>query len=216
MKHLVLAACLAWGAVSAMAAGEPAGTPVDPNLGAKAWTMCATCHGTHGEGKPALAVPPLAGQSAAYVESQLMAFRAGERGFHVQDIQGSRMRFLARSIPDDATVKSIASFVGALPTHAVALSTPPVGNVLIGKRLYQARCLSCHGDKAQGQEALGAPRLASLGSTYTLQQMKLFAAGQRSQGKSAGAQTMTSVAALYLQSPDDRRHLTAYLQTLLP
>jgi cytochrome c553 len=50
----------------------------DPVAGAGKITMCAACHGTDGK-SPANIYPNLAGQWAAYLESSLKAYRAGER-----------------------------------------------------------------------------------------------------------------------------------------
>jgi cytochrome c553 len=41
---------------------------------------CMACHGPSGAGNPAAKYPALGGQQAAYLATQLKAFRAGERG----------------------------------------------------------------------------------------------------------------------------------------
>jgi cytochrome c553 len=50
----------------------------DAAAGAGKITMCAACHGLTGK-SPASIYPHLAGQWAAYLESSLKAYRAGER-----------------------------------------------------------------------------------------------------------------------------------------
>ncbi|NLY14306.1 MAG: cytochrome c [Gammaproteobacteria bacterium] len=50
----------------------------DAAAGAEKIAMCAACHGTDGK-SPANIYPHLAGQWAAYLESALKAYRAGER-----------------------------------------------------------------------------------------------------------------------------------------
>ncbi|HSP56843.1 MAG TPA: cytochrome c [Halomonas sp.] len=74
MKSLLVAAFLsgAFLAMEAQAAGDPA-------AGEGKVAACAACHGTDGKGTAPI-YPNLAGQSAAYLESAMKAYRDGERG----------------------------------------------------------------------------------------------------------------------------------------
>jgi len=69
---------------------------------------CAGCHSPNGAGIPAQ-FPRLAGQHAEYVESQLRAFRAGERA---NDPSGM-MRAVAARL-DDREIKAVAEYVAGL------------------------------------------------------------------------------------------------------
>lgn len=156
----------------------PAASAPDAARGAPAWAMCGTCHGVRGEGMPSVGAPALGGQTAAYVERQLRAFRADERGTHADDVQGNRMRYLAKTIPGDALVADIAAHVATLP--AAAADGALAGRAAAGRKLYQRQCVACHGAQGQGLPDHQAPRIAGLGDQYVLTQLHLFRAGQRS------------------------------------
>lgn len=69
-------ACIAT-AVIMGAAASPA-IAADAAAGAKKITLCATCHGADGQSSAPI-YPNLAGQSAAYLDLALKAYRAGDR-----------------------------------------------------------------------------------------------------------------------------------------
>ncbi len=74
MKSLLVATFLggAFLAMEAQAAG-------DPEAGEGKIATCVACHGTDGMGTSPI-YPNLAGQSAAYLESAMKAYRDGQRG----------------------------------------------------------------------------------------------------------------------------------------
>ncbi len=78
---------------------------------ARGLAPCASCHGTGGEGDAAN--PPLAGQPAAYLETQLLAWRTGKRN---NDPLGE-MRDISRrlSSAEARAVSAYASGLGANP-----------------------------------------------------------------------------------------------------
>jgi cytochrome c553 len=69
---------------------------------------CMACHGPNGAGIPAQ-YPRLAGQHAAYIETQLKAYRAGERA---NDTNGM-MRAVASRLTDNE-IKALAQYVSGL------------------------------------------------------------------------------------------------------
>jgi cytochrome c553 len=71
-------------------------------------------------------------------------------------------------------------------------------------------CQTCHGDKAQGNDAMGAPRLANLGYGYVVKQLSNFAADKRTPA-GVGAVMPGFAKAL---SEQDRRDVSAYVNTL--
>lgn len=188
----------------------PAASAPDAARGAVAWVMCGTCHGARGEGLPSVAAPALGGQTAAYIEQQLRAYRADQRGTHVDDIQGNRMRLLAKSIPGDALVADIAAHVATLPPAASDRAVR--GRVAAGGRLYARHCAACHGPQGEGLPAQLAPRIAGLGDHYLLTQLQLFKTGRR--GSGAGQPMTQAMAAL----DDERawRDVVAWLATQTP
>lgn len=73
-----------------------------------------------------------------------------------------------------------------------------------------AACSSCHGDNAQGNDAMGAPRLANIGYGYVVKQLSDFANDKRMPG-GVGAVMPGFAKAL---SEQDRRDVAAYVNSL--
>jgi cytochrome c553 len=69
---------------------------------------CSGCHGPTASGIPAL-YPRLSGQYAEYIESQLRAFRSGERANDPQQM----MRIVAARMSDQE-IKAVADYVAGL------------------------------------------------------------------------------------------------------
>ena len=86
----------------------------------------------------------------------------------------------ALAITTALCVLSTALFLAGLPAsaqiEAVDLS---VGNAENGKAIYNQVCIACHGDKAQGNAQLNAPRLAGQEPWYIARQLKNFVDGVR-------------------------------------
>jgi cytochrome c553 len=78
-----------------------------------------------------------------------------------------------------------------------------------GKGDAQA-CVTCHGDNAQGNDAMGAPRLANLGYGYIVKELTDLATDKRTPG-GVGAVMPTFAKAL---SEQDRRDVSAYVNSL--
>jgi cytochrome c553 len=138
---------------------------------------CTACHGHKGEGNPTLNAPAIAGQEAAYLERQLRNFRSGWRGTHKSDTTGAQMRALAMTLPDDAAVTKVASFIANLPKTVP--TAPAHGDLHNGNNLYYGKCGACHGGTAEGNPALKAPRLAGLDASYIQRQFANFRDGVR-------------------------------------
>ncbi len=78
-------------------------------LAAKGVAACSACHGNSGEGNAQANFPTLNGQYAAYVESQLKAFRDGTRA----NDPNSMMRGVAARM-SDADIKAVSAYVEGL------------------------------------------------------------------------------------------------------
>ena len=169
--------------------------------GEKLFVLCAFCHGAQGQGGPALDAPALAGMEAWYIETQLIAFQKGIRGTHSDDVPGLQMSIIAGVARNAATIKNIAEYIELLPTNAPAeltrngevagterpfiwrskyakLTHPEPVNIDNGKVLY-ASCGTCHGNKAEGNKILRAPKLTNLTSKYLHRQLQYFKDGIR-------------------------------------
>ncbi len=97
------------------------------------------------------------------------------------------VRAQAVTAPTDEELASGLTRAGGL-FHATAGDTPPtLGNLQHGRDIAQsggkgaasAACASCHGARGEGNDGLGAPRLAGLPAWYLLKQMRDYAAGAR-------------------------------------
>ncbi|MES1981550.1 MAG: c-type cytochrome [Pseudomonadota bacterium] len=71
-------------------------------------------------------------------------------------------------------------------------------------------CVTCHGEKLLGIDAMGTPRLANIGYTYVVKQLTDFAADRRTPA-GLGAAMNGFAKAL---SEQDRRDVAAYVNTL--
>ncbi len=136
---------------------------------------CAACHQSSGEGSAALKAPNLSGLSIAYVARQLRLFRSDSRGSLAEDTQGQMMRAAALGL-SDSQVDKLAGYVGSLVDVPVNLEKQSTG--FRGRGLYSV-CSSCHGAQGEGNEALGAPRIAQQYSWYLRSQLNSYKKGWR-------------------------------------
>lgn len=136
---------------------------------------CTTCHGADGRGNEGVQAPRLAGMEDWYLIRQLENFRAGIRGTHPQDIEGIAMQPMAAKLTDES-IADIVEWVGGW-TYIPAEITVE-GDVSRGQQLYTP-CAACHGQQAEGNEALGAPALAGQNDWYLVTQLKNFLADYR-------------------------------------
>ncbi len=87
----------------------------DVTLGADYYNqLCGACHGAGGVGNPALNSPRLAGSDDWYLEAQVLAFRAGQRGAHPEDKTGRQMRAMAAILPDEQAIKDVVAYLHSL------------------------------------------------------------------------------------------------------
>lgn len=138
--------------------------------------FCFTCHGTDGMGSEGIQAPRLAGMEPWYLKRQLELFREGGRGKHPSDIEGMEMQPMAAILTDE-NIADIIDWVGTWE-YKPAEPTLTGGNVERGRQLYQT-CVMCHGDEAQGNEAMNAPALQGQNDWYLVTQLKNFKAGYR-------------------------------------
>ncbi len=149
----------------------------DPDAGKAMYGPCAACHGTNGEGNPALNSPALAGQSAAYVARQLKFFRTGVRGAAADDTIGAQMVPMATMLANDVAIEDIAAYFESLPGTKPAITIE--GDAVEGNKQFQSKCGACHGTSGQGNDALNSPKLTGIGDAYLVRQVKAFQQGLR-------------------------------------
>lgn len=107
------------------------------------------------------------------------------------------------------TLQSQAVFAGDAAANIRA-------DVAIGQTIFNegkgdaAACQGCHGEKALGNDGMGAPRLANIGQRYVIKQLTEFATDKRI-AAGAGAAMTDFAKALNEQ---DRHDVAAYLDSL--
>ena len=185
----------------------------DPLIGQATYPVCATCHGSQGEGIVALNSPKLSGQESWYLETQLRNFKNGVRGAHEDDVYGQQMAPMAAVLADEAAIRNIAAYISTLPEHSVDTSLS--GDVERGQHLYQT-CGTCHGVNGEGNYATNSPRLRGQEDWYVKRQLQNFIDGVRGVHREDlfGPQ-MRSMSRM-LRTEKDIDDVVAYISTLEP
>lgn len=170
-------------------------SPAEPARGRALFTTCVGCHGNQGQGRPELGAPNLTGLDRGYLTKQLRDYRDGRRG-SPEDARGYQMVGRANALPGDRGVRDVVAYIATLPAQRSRESIR--GDLQAGGRLYRAQCLACHGERAEGHAAQGAPALAPLQSWYLQTQLSNFRSGLRGAeaGDSAAASMRAAAVAL--------------------
>ncbi|NCC29290.1 MAG: cytochrome c4 [Gammaproteobacteria bacterium] len=153
----------------------PAQTKGDPQVGAGiAARVCVACHAEDGT-SPMPNTPRLAGQHATYLVKQMKDYREGRR---TSEVMGNFIGGLT-----DEEIPHVAAYYAALEVLPGVVTDPSL--LELGRRVYDdgnpgsgiPACSGCHGDEGEGTRRF--PRLAGQDVGYTLEQMRLYAAGER-------------------------------------
>lgn len=142
---------------------------------AKVQEVCVACHGDTGV-SPAPDFPHLAGQSGAAIYKQLHDYRTGSRVHPL-------MTDLAKAL-DESVIADVAAYYAGQPQRnpnpvTLAESAPAIVQLveLGDPRRNIPPCASCHRAGAGGP--IETPVLAEQGEEYLVQQLKLYASGER-------------------------------------
>lgn len=112
-----------------------------------------------------------------------------------------------------AITSSIFSANLAFAEEGAKVSAADIEN---GKKIFMegkdaaVACMTCHGPEGQGMEAMGAPRLANLGSAYIIKQLTDLAEGRRTPD---GPGAVMPLFASQL-TPEDRKAVAAYVNSI--
>ncbi|EAQ98629.1 c-type cytochrome [Congregibacter litoralis] len=177
------------------------------------YEYCLVCHGGLGQGNPAIQAPVLAGMEGWSLRNQLQAFREGWRGKHPLDLVGMEMRPVALAL-DEEEIADVTSYLEQLAPQVApqAATDSSTGDPVLGRSIYVA-CIACHGEAAEGKEALQAPALAYQDERYLERQLRHFRDGVRgSHPDDARGATMAASAA----GLDDAAiaNVVSYIRTL--
>jgi cytochrome c553 len=171
--------------------------------------LCATCHGTKGEGKAEVKAPSIASLPAWYVERQLENFQSDRRGAHPEDAEGQLMRAMAKVLSKEQT-SAIAALVEKLPR--VKPSPTLKTDVARGKEVYSDRCMECHRFNGEGELVFGAAPLVGLQDWYLAAQLRKFKRGVRGAAKDdENGQKMVRATANFVEDEEMVQSLAAWL-----
>ena len=185
------------------------------DAGATKAAICFACHGPSGNSVNEL-WPSLAGQNAAYIESQIKHFHDSTR------INSSGVMPPLVAALSDQDVQDLAVYF-AIQTPVGLEADPSYWQA--GERLYRGgdrsrnipACMACHGPVGRGNPAAGYPALRAQHAVYLVKELGDYAADKRysrnAKGDSAGgpdADIMNTIASRLTQQ--DMRNLASYLQ----
>lgn len=195
------------------AAAAPAAAQ-DLARGAEIYELCAACHGEAGQGNALYLAPAIGGMPLWYVQGQLTKFREGGRGTHFDDLQGMRMRPIARSLSTSRgqDLEDVAAYVASLPPVKPD-ATLSGGDPARGAPHY-AVCQACHGTAGEGVQATNGPPLANQSDWYLLSSLERFKSGVRgSAPNDPNGAVMRGMAAI-LQDEQAMKDVIAHIVSL--
>jgi len=222
MKFAALLLCTGL-SLSGVAIAEEAAAPASSGAivgsaeaGSSKAAVCTACHGVNGNSvNPEW--PNLAGQNAAYVHEQLVAFKSKVRNNPI-------MQPIVDTLSDQDMADVAAYFSQQTPSGLEA--DPSYWKA--GETLYKSgdstrnipACAACHGPAGQGNSGSGYPALRAQHSVYTVKQLQDYLTKNRYRDAADAATVratrnsamMTTIAARL--TPEDIRNVASYLQGL--
>jgi len=186
-------------------------SPGGDDRAAALYENCATCHGADGSGNEAVGAPAIAGLEQWYVKAQLDKFMNGARGAHPEDVNGLKMRPMARILRGEEDVQVVSALVASMPPAADR--TVANGNAERGQALF-APCITCHGQDASGDREQNAPSLTRSSGWYLVGQLQKFKDGVR--GTNAADTTGAQMRPMAMTLADEQamQDVVAYISTL--
>ncbi len=181
---------------------------------------CAACHGDLGQGGSRGEYPRLAGQRAAYLASQLKAFRARTR-VNIPMYPYTQ----ERELPDE-DIKHVAAYLASIElptkwpvfkdsddaltrltlTERVMIIPRVAGNLANGEALYKKQCVTCHAANGTGRGMF--PMLVGQYTSYLKRQMEKYVKGERPHDEEGIGGLLNAL------KEDDLQDILAYVTTL--
>lgn len=165
---------------------------------------CAVCHGLQGQGGkgyPAIAKAPWlwGGEPETLAET----IRVGINATHPDTRVSQMMAFGRDKVLERPDLLKVAAYVHSLSQKTDA----PAATLQEGKAVFDANCVSCHGDDARGKRDVGAPDLTDAFSIYGSDLQSIYSTiYDGRQGQMPGWENRLS--------PLERKILTLYLLDL--
>ena len=173
--------------------------------------VCATCHGSRGEGNRELGAPAIASLPEWFVVGQLAKFRSGLRGVDPRDVRGQQMRAAVLPLTAEALDEAVSELL-ALPE----VPSPPTlgGDVTRGAESYRELCMECHRYNGRGELAFRSAPLAVLPDWYLAAQIEKFLDGSRGAHPDDEAGAKMREMAKRPRDAEELANILAYLSTL--
>jgi cytochrome c553 len=181
--------------------------------GASLFRTCTPCHGDDGRGSTELRAPAIAGLPEWYVARELDKFRHDVRGANPDDMEGHRMRPMARTLYQPGDLEAVAAHVAAMPPVPSA-PTFRGGDVANGQMRFTTLCFTCHGPDARGNVATGGPSLVGQWDWYMVAQLRKFQSGMRGTHPADTLGGQMRAMSLTLEDSTAIHNVVAYIKTL--
>ena len=181
--------------------------------GEQIFDTCFPCHGHDGMGNTLVGAPAIAGLPRWYIERQLTNFKTSMRGANPHDLEGARMRPMARSLYREGDLASVAEYVATLPARVPREVTVP-GDTAAGRVRYESVCVACHQPDGAGNETLGAPPLTYQHDWYMLSQIAKFKNGMRGAHPDDAMGAQMAAMSQTLEDSTAMHDVVAYIRTL--
>jgi cytochrome c553 len=211
-SHIGCAAGALLASIALFTSACKSGPPEGEGRGAALYAICAPCHGSDGSGNRDYQAPAIAGLDDWYVTLQLDKFRNGLRGAHPDDVEGLRMRPMARTLKTDVDVAAVSAYVAAMkPTNPSPVLTG--GDAKKGADYFPV-CTACHGPAGEGKRDVSAPRLTGANDWYLVTQLNKFLTKVRGANPDDATGATMGPMAMTLTTDQAVLDVVAYIQTL--
>lgn len=171
---------------------------------------CVVCHGSGLQGNKVVVAPNLSILPAWYISAQLKAYEHNWRSEDASLIDAKDMRAVAVALTDKELAQVLKFLASVPPQGAKPYLT---GDKSHGQQLF-ASCSACHGESAQGNEALRAPPLAGQNDWYIFYQLKDYLANIRGHMSDDTQGNMMRNSAKVLTTEQDLLDVASYLVSL--
>lgn len=178
----------------------------DAKAGKALISTCVACHGEDGN-SASPAWPKLAEQGVIYLVKQLKEFKKGESGPRYNE----SMYPMVQSLSEQDMI-NIATYFSQ---QKISQGETQKNYLARGQQLYRggdigkgiSACAACHGPSGRGNLLAKFPSVRSQHAAYTVEQLKKFRSGQRSNGA-----MMTAIAKR--MSDEDMQAVASYMEGL--
>ena len=137
-----------------------------------AYQGCQGCHKPDASGLPDGAYPQLAGQHITVLIKQISDVREGRRD------NPKMFPFAGKHVMDTQEVADIAAFLNRLPLPGNN-GKGPGSDLARGKALYQKDCVTCHGERGEGNAEKFYPVTKGQHYRYLVRQITAIRDGNR-------------------------------------